>query len=509
MMSDVGVIYAFKDQLYRIGDKLCKIADTPKESSISVCIIEPFKVYPEDSEGVTVNNLGHFEGELEKIEKYQTEKISRTIDCANNLGSLLRKAKKIIYFDIVDDINISGRLPKNDLIVCSVQALRQLTDESYASKYDFYVFEMYEENTYVGNNIIENWPFMLLLEATYYDVVEYLKSVDLYENRWPFNHVWQNGIEFAQMAPIVRNNALNIWSLGYFQSFNGLYVRDVIIPALGSNDYVLVVDWGTVFSASALLLMKARYPINMFWCANGVLERDALRKMGVQAHLVSHNAFVSDAVFDIKNHEKTFNAIFNNTLIPFKRPGLARKVDKVVYTSGSPPSGEYAKMISEQIDSSVKINSDPFEISNLINRSKCGLILSPAEGGNYATSEYLLCGVPVVTTHNIGGRDSYLDDTNSIKVADDTPDAVADAVKYILDNQHNYDPQSIRKGVIKKNIEMLMTLRDQILVPILKKYTSDPVPIAEQLISQAISSQNPNSKGRTLFQPEFARVVIK
>ena len=58
-------------------------------------------------------------------------------------------------------------------------------------------------------------------------------------------------------------------------------------------------------------------------------------------------------------------------------------------------------------------NSDlgirPNELSGYLSRARCGIMLSEAEGANYATVEYLLSGLPVVSTPSKGGRDEYLD----------------------------------------------------------------------------------------------------
>ncbi len=508
-MQLTGILYAFADETFCIGNDIYKQTIEPTDTSISVAVIEPIRVYPTDDSEIVTNNMGHYEGDVSAIEQYQSEKLEKTIASAKELRSLLLKVKRVMYFDLVTDGTVKNRIPSNDYIVCAKHAISELTNAQHADRYNIFVFEMYEEGEYVGKNIIENWPFMLLLQATYHELVTYLKSIDLYENRWPFNHVWQNGIEFAQMLPIVTTESFRIWSLGYFQSFNGLYVRDNIIPALSKDDHVLIMDWGSVFPASALLISKANHPKNMYWCANGIEEKDSLRSMNVQAFLVSHNAFISNQVFDIRKQEKTYNAIFNQSLIPFKRPSLASSVDGVVYTSGSPPAAGYADMIRRQKNSMVKINSNPYEIADLINRSRCGLALSQAEGGNYATSEYLLCGVPVVTTRNIGGRDAFLDTTNSVYCEDDTPESVEKSVRYILENPDKFDPVKIRQNTLKKNDEMLATLKTRILYPIFAKYgLADPKQI-DNLVSKALSNSNPNSKGRTVFQPEFSKVVLR
>ena len=48
-------------------------------------------------------------------------------------------------------------------------------------------------------------------------------------------------------------------------------------------------------------------------------------------------------------------------------------------------------------------------VSYILNKSKVGVILSHKEGACYASIEYLLSGLPVVTTRNIGGRNVFLD----------------------------------------------------------------------------------------------------
>ncbi len=69
----------------------------------------------------------------------------------------------------------------------------------------------------------------------------------------------------------------------------------------------------------------------------------------------------------------------------------------------------------------------PEEVNQAINRAHVGLCLSPVEGAMFASTEYLLAGLPVVTTESKGGREILFDDLYCSTVADD-PSAVADAV---------------------------------------------------------------------------------
>ncbi len=69
----------------------------------------------------------------------------------------------------------------------------------------------------------------------------------------------------------------------------------------------------------------------------------------------------------------------------------------------------------------------PSAVSHLLNQSICGGIFSPEEGGCYSSTEYLMCGLPVISTKSIGGRDVYYTPENSIIVEEDSPNAVRKA----------------------------------------------------------------------------------
>ena len=86
---------------------------------------------------------------------------------------------------------------------------------------------------------------------------------------------------------------------------------------------------------------------------------------------------------------------------------------------------------------------DDREVCHWINRARVGLCLSASEGAMLATMEYLLCGVPVVSTPSIGGRDRVLDPRFSV-IVDPEPAAVADAVRRMAARRD--DPGKIRQA---------------------------------------------------------------
>ncbi len=75
------------------------------------------------------------------------------------------------------------------------------------------------------------------------------------------------------------------------------------------------------------------------------------------------------------------------------------------------------------------------EICEFYNQSYCGLCLSDVEGACLVSMEYLLSGLPVVSTKNIGGRDVFLKNTKYALVdIQDNVDFVYDAVEYFKQN---------------------------------------------------------------------------
>jgi hypothetical protein len=138
--------------------------------------------------------------------------------------------------------------------------------------------------------------------------------------------------------------------------------------------------------------------------------------------------------------------------------------------------------------------------ASTISQAHCGVIFSSSEGGCYASTEYLLCGIPVVSTHSIGGRDAYYDDVTAIVVNSD-PDEISKAVQAIKDRK--IDPFEIRNKAISVSEKMLNTLAYDILQPIFTKYLDpwglNPREFVDKKIKE---SQKKCSKGRTVFQPD-------
>ena len=65
----------------------------------------------------------------------------------------------------------------------------------------------------------------------------------------------------------------------------------------------------------------------------------------------------------------------------------------------------------------------------------------------FVSIEYLLSGIPIVNTKNLGGRDELFPDF-AAKTVPDTPEAVADAVRFLA--EHAPAPEKIQAATLEK-----------------------------------------------------------
>lgn len=153
---------------------------------------------------------------------------------------------------------------------------------------------------------------------------------------------------------------------------------------------------------------------------------------GFKCHVVNQNCFLDYNLFKPNlSVAKEYDAVYVARLTPFKRHELASEVKNLALVSGDLHGGDSGAIIPPHIfRNSAQLT--PAEVQDVICKSRTGLILSEVEGACFASSEYLLCGIPVVSTFSHGGRDVWYNDYNSIQ-CNSTSKAVSDAVKKLVD----------------------------------------------------------------------------
>lgn len=222
------------------------------------------------------------------------------------------------------------------------------------------------------------------------------------------------------------------------QSALALCVR----KAAGRPFHLLVsVSWDAAAALGELAALHMQVSLRhpeatlVFMCQTAA-DVALLASVGLKGLHVHRNAFVDETVFKPDPAaEKRFAAVHNANPAPFKRHELAWGIWRIALISYDlVGDGDFAGLRGyhdvawSNIEASGRARwIDRVEVARVVNQAHCGLILSQLEGGNAATMEYLLCGVPVVSTLSRGGRHAMYDPGSVTIVAPD-PAAVAAAV---------------------------------------------------------------------------------
>lgn len=192
--------------------------------------------------------------------------------------------------------------------------------------------------------------------------------------------------------------------------------------------------------ASDVAAIESELPGNRFvFLTNTEFEAYLLSTRGVASMMSNQLIFLNEQVFRPIAREPRFDAIYNGRLVRLKRHELAAKIASLglLYDIGAPEGPPLYDEIRALLPRAVFINHDVGngsyrqlgieECARHMNGGRVGLCLSAEEGSMQAAIEYLLCGLPVVSTRSIGGRDRYLMPPFCRLVADDA-ERVAAAV---------------------------------------------------------------------------------
>jgi glycosyltransferase involved in cell wall biosynthesis len=175
-----------------------------------------------------------------------------------------------------------------------------------------------------------------------------------------------------------------------------------------------------------------------------------LRLAGIESYALSHNIHVRDHFFTPQPQTpKLYDAVYSAQLAPFKRLELARDIRSlrvVTYAMHKQEWDLHAYVPSLGHATFNKTWLTPDEVREAYRSARVGLALSKKEGAMFASMEYLMCGLPVVTTRNRGGRNRYFTPRNSTFVAA-RPAAAARAVSAYVALPP--DPMQIREEVMR------------------------------------------------------------
>lgn len=191
----------------------------------------------------------------------------------------------------------------------------------------------------------------------------------------------------------------------------------------------------------------------LHFMSNSPEESRVLGRLPLPGAFVSQNAYVNEHTFRPTGTCKRFDAVYTAQMQAFKRMQLAAKIPSlfvVTYGDMLTPEGEYdlhrfAPGLAHADYNRRWVNFD--EINTIYNRSRVGLALSECEGAMLSSVEYMLAGLPMVSTPCRGGREVYFDDRFVLTV-DPTPQAVAAGVSELI--RREIDPEVVRDSTIRR-----------------------------------------------------------
>jgi len=180
----------------------------------------------------------------------------------------------------------------------------------------------------------------------------------------------------------------------------------------------------------------------IFLC-NTKRERKLLARAGERALLLNHSIVVSERIFyPIEGATIEFDAVYNANVASFKRHELAAAIPRVAYLTyyqshhGTKSEAQHrlallrrppGHQLINPIEDDLPVLLPPETVNEVYGRAAVGLCLSLIEGAMNASMEYMLAGLPIVSTPSKGGRDHFFDPDYCLVVEPD-PRAIRDAV---------------------------------------------------------------------------------
>ena len=202
---------------------------------------------------------------------------------------------------------------------------------------------------------------------------------------------------------------------------------------------------------------------------NTLEEKRLLFHVTPHVHFINQNTLLDERLFPpAPSGPRPFDVVYNGRLIWMKRQHLLSALDGRIGLFGDTSLQTewdyfqvlqkkipHARMMHFQHQPYVKditlYDTIPFapyeELAGRLNQAATGAILSRAEGANYASAEYLLCGLPVVSTPSEGGRDVFFDPRYCRIVPPSAP-KIKKAVEELI--AMKIEPEFVRQETLKK-----------------------------------------------------------
>lgn len=238
-------------------------------------------------------------------------------------------------------------------------------------------------------------------------------------------------------------------------------LNDTVGPFLPNTPIYRLMGYGWDYKPNELLdlyqsFYNKRRDHYTFLINDANIYRSALA-LGIPCIHCNHNAFIDETLFKPSKVSKKYNAISVGRICPEKRHQLANQIENALivgYQARYDNPSNYINIVKSEMPNSSYLVSEQVDtqipqdvVLEKMNESLVGLCLSEREGAMNVSVEYLLCGLPVVSTLNYGGRNEFLDPEYCMNVPP-SPEAVSHAVHDLINRKIPSD--YIRSRTIRK-----------------------------------------------------------
>jgi hypothetical protein len=245
-----------------------------------------------------------------------------------------------------------------------------------------------------------------------------------------------------------------------------------ILDSIYSTHSIIFLLTSWYKSKQAIRIANNNKNYNIVILANSEEERIFFEE-NVNCYVIycNNNAFLNENAFyvdDIKYRK--YDLVVDSCFRPYKNVNIANKMHNTIhigYFKKIPLLPNFGKIANYKNNTYIKLNAR--EICEIYNESNIAGIFSLCEGACFASTQYLLSGLPVVSTQSKGGRDIWFNDRNSIiceNNAEDCMKCCKIAKQRLLTGEFN-------RHIIRNDTIALMTKFRNIFIDYLIQYLKE------------------------------------
>jgi len=211
--------------------------------------------------------------------------------------------------------------------------------------------------------------------------------------------------------------------------------------------HVFLIPWWYRDGVDHYKLIEA-HATTITMLANSIDEDIFYKRHKLNSIYCNQNCWLDASIFNIMSKEKEYDLVINANNSEWKNHHLLTKINKkykTLFITYNTSNNDLQRYNPACILNEIRT----CRVVEELNKCRIGLALSTIEGSCYASTEYLLCGLPVISTKSVGGRQVWYDESNSIVVS---PNGVEldKAIEAVLKNIDSFNSVNIRNNCIKK-----------------------------------------------------------